>query len=407
MWFRIISFLTGYVEILVRGKFPEKFVNMAAARGIFLWDVWQSRNGEFSLKVGLRDIYSLRHIARKTGCRFFIRRRVGFPFFLSRLRRRKVLAAGAVFFLVTLYLLSILVWHIEVVGNENITSRVILQVAAREGLVRGVPRWKVDAGRLEEALLEQFPQLAWVGVYREGTRVTIEVVEKKPLPKENRAPCHVVAKKDGLVEEMLVLKGLPLVGEGDTVTEGQILISGEIPVTSGEGNEELKKMEYVQARGVVRARVWYEGYGEEELVKTGVRRTGRSVTRVCMRTGDGEIILMGPRQIPFKYFAEETLWKSPGGWRNIHLPVEFITRRYYEREIYTVTQTRSEALRVARNRALKDAMRTVPPEGKVLRQTVREVGTVHPENLVRVKVLLEVMEDIGEQKPFEPEEGSS
>lgn len=44
--FKLMSFLLGYVTILVTGDAPEKFINMAASRGISLWDVARSGEGE-------------------------------------------------------------------------------------------------------------------------------------------------------------------------------------------------------------------------------------------------------------------------------------------------------------------------------------------------------------------------
>ncbi len=77
--FQLISFLAGYVVILVTGEAPEKFVNMAASRGIQLWEITRVREGAILLKVRLNAVRALRHIARRTRCRFRIRRRVGLP----------------------------------------------------------------------------------------------------------------------------------------------------------------------------------------------------------------------------------------------------------------------------------------------------------------------------------------
>ena len=99
LMFRILSFLTGYVEILVTGEAPERFVNMAAGRGIYLWDITRVSGNSIVLKVRLGAVRPLRHIARRTKCRFRISRRVGLHFFYQRLLRRKTMAFGLLFFL--------------------------------------------------------------------------------------------------------------------------------------------------------------------------------------------------------------------------------------------------------------------------------------------------------------------
>ncbi|MGB9825829.1 MAG: sporulation protein YqfD, partial [Desulfofundulus sp.] len=100
--FRLMNFIIGYLSITVRGEAPEKFINMAVARGIFLWDI--TRLGEHTVraKVRLSAVRPLRHIARRTRCRFHITRRAGLPFLWMRLARRKALVLGAVLFILGL-----------------------------------------------------------------------------------------------------------------------------------------------------------------------------------------------------------------------------------------------------------------------------------------------------------------
>ena len=56
--FRIMSCLQGYLVIHVTGDAPERFVNMAASRGIYLWDVEQLVNGTVIIKVRLKDVHA-------------------------------------------------------------------------------------------------------------------------------------------------------------------------------------------------------------------------------------------------------------------------------------------------------------------------------------------------------------
>ncbi|KUK84102.1 MAG: putative membrane protein, partial [Pelotomaculum thermopropionicum] len=293
--FKLVSYLLGYVVILVTGEAPEKFVNMAAGRGIFLWDVFRKSDRAIMMKVRLNAVRPLRHIARRTRCRFRIYRRRGVPFHAAWLRRRKALALGAVLFLAALYLLSSFVWFIEVRGNEQLSAVEVLEAAEEAGLCRGVPKWNIEAGRVEAKIQEALPLVSWTGVYIKGTRVIIEVAERTVPGEEDRRPAHIVATKEGLVKEVLVLDGYPVVKEGDTVEQGQVLISGEIPPPAeettpsggekppGDVSEAERQPRYVHAKGIVRARVWYEGYGEAGTVETGRRPTGRSASCVSMK----------------------------------------------------------------------------------------------------------------------------
>jgi similar to stage IV sporulation protein len=67
--FKILSFLCGYVTITVPEECLEKFINMATARGIFLWGITATGANRVALKVRLSGVQPLRHVARMTRCR--------------------------------------------------------------------------------------------------------------------------------------------------------------------------------------------------------------------------------------------------------------------------------------------------------------------------------------------------
>jgi len=410
--FKLISFLLGYVTILVTGDAPEKLINMAASRGISLWDVTRTGDGGIRLKVRVNAVKPLRHMARRTRCRFRICSREGLPFYFARLRRRKALALGAVFCVGVLYLLTSFVWFIEVRGNEQLSSAELLEVAAEAGLARGVPKWRVETGVVEAKIIERLPLVAWTGVYIKGTKVIIEVAERTLPVEEDQQPAHIVAGKAGLIKEVLVVSGHPVVKEGDTVVPGQVLISSVIPAVeetapgtepeSGQKPREIKPAAYVHARGIVRARVWYEGYGEVPIIEEGRRLTGNTETRTSIKFEGKEIILSGSKNIPFEYYEVDTLVKSLPSWRNLTIPVELITTKYHELADYRIERSPEEARRLAEERALQKALASLSPNTRVEKQWVEEVQTGNVENLVRVKAIIEAVEDIGTDKHFKP-----
>lgn len=406
--FKLISFLVGNVTLIVQGEAPEKFINMAAARGIFLWDIGRTGDRVVLVRVRLDSVRPLRHIARLTGCRFRIRDRRGLPFLWARLYRRRAFLAGAVLFVLGLYLLSSFVWFIDVTGNRRLGTAEILKAAASAGLHRGMPVWRLDTAGVERAIQEQLPGVSWTGVTVRGTRVSIQVVEAV-LPRENKAgPAHIVAKKAGLIKEVLVLSGQAEVKEGDTVVPGQVLISGIVrppqepaPAPSDTAVPRPPvEPKLVHASGIVRARVWYESYGEAPLVETVRRFTGRTAFNLSIKIGSKEIILIGSPKIPFALYKTETFVKRLPEWRNLQLPVEVITRKYRELEDYREVRDRDAARRLAGERAMRAVEKEIPAGAEILRRRVTELKVKHPENLVRVELVLESLEDIGKEKPF-------
>ncbi|MCL6446905.1 MAG: sporulation protein YqfD [Armatimonadetes bacterium] len=407
---RLINFFTGYVTLLVQSDAPEKLINLAAGRGILLWDVQMPAEGRVFLKIRLSAVKPFKHIARKTGSRFEIYERRGLPFLLARLKRRKALVAGGAFFLLAIYFLSSFVWFVEVSGNQRIAEYDIIKAAEAAGLERGTPRWKLNVGAVEKRIQEQLPVLSWVGVYIRGTKADIKVVEKTLAEEKEAGFSHVVAVKAGLVEDVLVLKGHPAVKKGDTVAPGQVLISGIVPppeaaAAEQEGAEKEAKPAppepaYVDARGIVRARVWYEEYGEAPLVEKGKRYTGRVVTKLWIKIGEKEIILKGPPEVPFALYQQESFTKKLPEWRNLRPGVELITLKYRELQDYTITRSRAQAVQLAKEKALAGMKQKLPKNAIILRERVEELVVNQPENVARVRAYLETLEDIGVNKPF-------
>ncbi len=415
--FKIISLLTGYVTVVVHGSSPERLINMASTRGIWLWNIkWVSRESIMA-SIRLSGIRPLRHIARETGCRFSIEDRFGLPFFLSKMRRRKTMVAGAIIFLVLLYMLSSFIWFVDVTGNTTVKDAEVIEAARQAGLTVGALKWNIDIARVEDAIQTNLSRVSWAGVSIKGTRAIVEIVERK-MPPEGvvQGPSNIVAVKDGLVKELLVLKGHPVVQEGETVNAGQILISGEIPPPelseetgenqgeeSGEESPEAGQPSCVRAQGIVRARVWYDGYAEVPLVETGTSATGNQVSRVCLEIGDKEIILWGPEKIPFEQYNRQVDTKKLPTWRNINIPVEINTERYLEVKSFRVQRTLTQARDMALKKAVEDAKKKIPGTAQIVNRKVEPVEAGdRRENMARVKVVIETLESIGTEKPFKP-----
>ncbi|WP_027365418.1 sporulation protein YqfD [Desulfotruncus alcoholivorax] len=410
--FRILSFLGGYVTIALPEDCLEKFINMATTRGIFLWGISGVGADRVTLKVHLSGVQPLRHVARMTRCRFTIVEKAGLPFIIIKLRRRKALLLGALFFVVAIYLSSSFVWFVNVSGNKSISEQEIKEIARQSGLYPGAFKPSIDSEKIEKIIMNRFTDLSWVGVCFDGTRADIKVVEKVLPPNNNlNAKIDIVATKDGLIKQILVLQGQPLVQEGDTVKAGQVLISSAIPPpkvedeldnieeSAREPQEEEQTVKYVHARGIVKASVWYEGYKEVPLIEKGENYTGHEITKLCIKIGAKEIILMGPGDVPFAKYDILTDCKKVPAWRNINIPVEFIKVKYLEKVDYKKTYRKAEALRLAGEGAIAKIEKDIPSGARIINKHYEEVKIAENENMVRVKALIETIEEIGTEKP--------
>lgn len=406
MWVRNLwAYVLGYLVLTVQGEWPERFINLALTRGIPFWDIVQVNDQLLLVKVYARDFRVLRYVARRARCRLRIQAKRGLPFLFWRLRGRQMLVGGAVVFCLILYFLSSFIWTVEVTGTRKISPALVREVAAKAGLRPGTPKFQIRSQSVAQYLLQQLPGLAYAGIEVKGTRARIQIVEKV-VPEKSLGPSHLVAKKAGMIKDFLVLSGVPLVKEGDVVQEGQILVSGIVTTPPPQENVEQfpgppSEPRFVEARGIVRARVWYRCYGEAAREEVQVRKTGRVVKIVCIKLERKEIIIRGPRRIPYSLYHLKIQRRKFPRWRNITLPVEFVTIKAEEIKRIRVHRGYQEALKIAVQHAQAQLTRLLPAHVPLAKRQLR-VLQGGAEDLVRVVVTAEVVEDIGEPKAFQP-----
>jgi len=384
---------------------------MALTRGIFLWDIIQVAERKILLKVRLHSFRPLARISQKCKCKIKIVERQGLPFQVSRLKKRKILALGSIFFLLSLYILTSFVWVIEVKGTEDLTVEDIKELAAQFGLEPGVVIDKIDFDELEEKLLEAHPKLAWVGISAQGTKITIEISEKVLIPEtEDHKNAHLIAREDGVIQEMLVLVGTPQVKEGDMIKKGQILISGvvypELRLHDDGSYIPGGAPELVRARGIVRAKVKHSIRASCPINEKKLIYTGKKVEQVLLLLGEKIFVLQGPKTPPFSKYEKKSISKTIPGWRNINIPVELVTNIFFEQEQQINEYGYEGAYQEAIKRGEKSLQKFIPQDAKVLSKEIL-VSPTKVEGIVEVEVIWEALEDIAIPKPISGEETGS
>ncbi len=255
---RSVDLLRGEVEVTVRAPFPERVLNLCAARGIRFWDlVWEDTQ-TFSVTLHRAKLSALRRASENVdGCTVSVKRRRGVPFALGRLRRRYVLAPGLLLCAALAFASSFFVWDFSVSGNETVSREEILRVLEKNGVGIGTFSYSVDGAQLRNRVLLEIPELSWIAVNVRGCRAYVQVAERVSAPQlASREPANIVASKSGLVTRVQPLDGRAMVRAGETVLPGQLLISGVVETQSVVSPSIASR--FLHARGSVYARTWYE-----------------------------------------------------------------------------------------------------------------------------------------------------
>jgi len=390
----------GFISLYLKGDNPEKIINLALARGIFIWDIKKQGEG-IHLKVRTSGFEAFKNIINENHFEMEVIKKQGLPFYKTVMRRRLGLMTGALLFVLTLYLMSSFVWFVEVSGNNSIDRSRILITAARHGIYPGAAKWNFSRIEVEEAMLRDLSEIAYIQCDIRGVKVSIKVVEKILPDGEITGPCHLTAARDGVVEEILVLDGQAHVKVGDVVAKGDILISGVVfpMVPEDLGLKPLIDPQpgLTRARGQVKARTWYEGYGECKLKSEEKVFSGKELTQLYLETPWKRITLKGRGENSFAIFEQssnEKIWSGRlGNWG-------FIRQDIKEQVIKITEYSEKEAVNIAREKAL-NSLRQEMPAGLKASDSHFNVLSSPSDSIVRIKVFVESIEDIAVPQPID------
>ncbi|MBE6022280.1 MAG: sporulation protein YqfD [Cellulosilyticum sp.] len=247
-------YLKGYVIVEVHGVSGEKFLNLVTYHGIDIWHV--QRKGDYiQFCTSIENFKAMKYDAHKTRSRLKIIEKCGLPFFTYRYKKRKLFLFGIGLFVMMLWLLSSFVWLVEVEGNTRISSMDVISTLESNGYGTGKMKMKMNLRTAEAILLKQYPDIIWVGVDYEGTRMVVHIAESVLPPTMNEKqvnPRSLIAKRDALITYIAVEKGKPMVKAGDIVKKGDMLVAGEMPK-----GEEDPSLYYTMAKAIVRGKTIY------------------------------------------------------------------------------------------------------------------------------------------------------
>ncbi len=395
---RLMNFLRGMVILRLTGPFPERLINLCAQEGIDFWAMeWPD---EHTVRLTTRR-YTLRRfkeLARKAGCEVEQEGSRGLPDFLGRFRTRYTFLLGLAFALCAVSFLSRFVLTIDVTGNQEVPTAVILSQLRQLGVRPGVYGPGLDRRQLAQEALLQLEDLSWMGINLYGTRLEVIVREKTAPPErlDESGYFDIVAEEDGIITHVEPELGDALVGDGDVVAEGDVLISGTVTMEPPLYSQLPPRYYQTHARGRVWARTWRlltAAIPVEAEVKeyTGEEKSVWSVNFFGRRTK-----IFGNTSITWPMYDKITTVNQavlPGGEA---LPFSLSRETFREYQPRPVEVDRSAAQALLEEQLLKRLDALVGEDGEV--ESTRFDARVNGGRL-EVTLAAQCLEEIGRERP--------
>ena len=253
------DFLGHYKKVRIEGQELQRLLNTCLLNGVKVKKIKYVSASVIYVQVDSRDFKELEKIA---GNRYLVTvsSEGGMWYKTKGILKNKSLVAGLILFIGVMIYQSLFIAEIEISGYESISEKAIRTSLHDAGFYEGC-RKNINLNRVKLDLIEDFENISWVGIRYKGNlaQVTIAEVENtyEEYTVEEAVPCNIVADKSGYISNVNPEDGIRAVEDGQYVREGEVLISGAIPLQKTTYDEEDPdgNIQYVHAGGTVKAKV--------------------------------------------------------------------------------------------------------------------------------------------------------
>ncbi len=154
---------------------------------------------------------------------------------VCRVARHPGIICGIVLSLLLWFWLSGMIWEVRIVSPADMDEDQVRSVLANCGLYEGARVSSVNADEVVANYLLADRDAAFATVHLSGVVAEVEIIpqENREEPEKTGTPCNIVATKDALITDITVYAGRALVKPGETVTKGDVLVSGVVTDVTG------------------------------------------------------------------------------------------------------------------------------------------------------------------------------
>ncbi|MGP4042403.1 sporulation protein YqfD [Gracilibacillus sp. D59] len=396
MFFNRKNWLSGYITIEIKGQYPEHFFDLCAKYHIPSWDI-KKKNETIAIgKIKLSDLPKLRVVKRKTIYKVYFKGRNGLPFFLRHLIYQKPLLIGFFIAIAVIFFLSNIVWRIDVSGLDEEIETKVMQQLEEYGIEEGSFQWNIDSpATIQKQLLTDIPELLWIGVKKNGSAFHLEGVEKTIVEKEEEEEAgHLVAKKEGVIEDLFVSKGQPLVSTNDVVYQGDILVSAYLNESEEDDDEKGRP---VAAEGEVIAKVWYKSEVTVPLDNQYLVLNGNMEKKRYLHASKFLIPIWNFKNPEYDHYQVDVEEKNFYflKWK---LPISYVNQTIYEAELKKEKITEEQAKNIAIEQGKRQLMREIPHDAEITGEKVLHESVENGK--VKLTLYYTVLEDIAKKQPI-------
>ena len=217
------------IEYEILGLNQDRLIAELKKRDFTLYNIKKLNNKAMLISVSLRESTNFFAITKNLCYNIKKIRTYGKGLPIYKLAKNVGLFIGALCFLALSVISNDYLFDFEFTGSGSIYKGQVLEYLEERGIEKFSRFSSFDTARLEDEILAISPNLTFVSVGKRGNTLSVYMTLKKDSQNVIMGKSlQLLANESGIVESIKVYRGTALVGVGDAVKEGDMLVEGYV-----------------------------------------------------------------------------------------------------------------------------------------------------------------------------------
>ncbi len=339
-------------HLCIEGDHAERFINLCAKNDIHLEEIKRTEENVQAVAVGFCES-KLRELADKACVAVTVKRKSGLLYRFLFYRCRIVFYLMPLIILTALWVLSGYIWSVRVTGNRSITADMLYDYLTEQEWYYGDRISNIVPDEMEEQLRARFPVITWCNVVVKGTCLMIDIKENElagvrtgERQQGDTGYGDMAALEQGTVASIITRTGVPQCKAGDSVSQGQILVSGEIPIYNNTGDTVIDHR-YVAADAdiLLQYEISYLDFVSAEVCVKEYTGVSKESSFITTRLGEWQI---GAQDAPYETFDHYSSCYQLRCMDNFYLPCYYGKIEYLETTFHNIYRDEQQIREILR-----------------------------------------------------------
>ena len=350
--------LSSKVLLNIKGKNIDNFIKRLNRNNIEILNINYISYNEINISVKKEDYNKI--IDLKTIYEINIIDYEGVEKVKKNTLKNKYIIIFVLFFLIVLYILSNIIFSINIVTTDSKMKEILLEELSKEGIKRyNFKKNYIELQSIKKKILSKHKHdIEWIEIETIGTKYIVKFVPRiQNSEKEENKNKDIISKYDALIKDMSITKGEIIKDVGTYVKKGDLIVSGTVKL-----NEELK--EIVGAEGVVYGEVWYNVKVNYPYKYYSEKETGKRKKVLTINFLNSKIELFNFNKYKTKKIRKKTILK------NMLLPISISKDTQIETEVINASYDEKELINKALEYSKKKVKETLNSDEYILKSII-------------------------------------